>query len=194
MRLIRPVTAPPAVLRNATIAAEKAIFLETALKVLRTRLATSVARPDISRVIAPTHLLKGLDVVAEAAISLPAEDPRSATSAARLDILLVTAQRPAPAVVINVVEAMVAVTTVAMAAAKANVVRLVTRAVATAICHETAPRVRSAITAVKWAIFPGIAHLRPRASVPVTSANSQVTCRLSAPTKSSLVSIRRMIH
>ncbi len=56
---------------------------------------------------------------------------------------------PVPVVVINVVEAMVAAIIVAMAADKVNVVRLVTRAVAMAICHETAPRARNAITAVK---------------------------------------------
>jgi hypothetical protein len=66
-----------------------------------------------------------------------------------LDISLATAQMPVPVAVINVVEAMVAVITVAMVADKANVARLVTRVVAMVICHETAPRVRNAITAVK---------------------------------------------
>jgi hypothetical protein len=65
-----------------------------------------------------------------------------------LDISLATAQMPALVVVINVAEAMVAVTTV-IAADKANVVRIVTPAVAMATCLETAPRVRNAITAVK---------------------------------------------
>jgi hypothetical protein len=67
----------------------------------------------------------------------------------RLDILLATARRPALVVVINVVVAMVAVTTVAMAAVRANVAKLVTHAVAMAICHETAPRARNVTTAVK---------------------------------------------
>jgi hypothetical protein len=67
-----------------------------------------------------------------------------------LDTSLATAQMPALVVVINVAEAMVAVTIVAMAAAdKANVARLVTRVVAMATCLETAPRVRNATTAVK---------------------------------------------
>jgi hypothetical protein len=66
-----------------------------------------------------------------------------------LDTSLVTAQMQAPEAVINVVEAMVAVTTVATAADRANVVKLVTRAVAMATCLETAPRVRSVTTVVK---------------------------------------------
>jgi hypothetical protein len=66
-----------------------------------------------------------------------------------LDISLVTALMPAPVVVINVVEATAAVTTVAMVADKANVARLVTRAVAMVTCLETAPRVRNVTTAVK---------------------------------------------
>ena len=67
---------------------------------------------------------------------------------ALLDISLATAQMPALVVVINVAEAMVAVTTV-IAADKVNVVRIVTHAVAMATCLETAPRVRNATTAVK---------------------------------------------
>lgn len=67
----------------------------------------------------------------------------------KLDILLATAQKPVLVVVINVVVAMVAVTTVAMAAVRANVARLATHAVAMAICHETAPRARNVTTAVK---------------------------------------------
>jgi hypothetical protein len=67
---------------------------------------------------------------------------------ALLDISLATAQMPALVVVINVAEDMVAVTTV-IAADKANVVRIVTHAVAMATCLETAPRVRNATTAVK---------------------------------------------
>lgn len=66
-----------------------------------------------------------------------------------MDILLATAQMQVLVAVINVVEAMVAVTTVAMAVDKASVVRLVTLAVAMVICHGTAPRVRSVTTAVK---------------------------------------------
>lgn len=68
----------------------------------------------------------------------------------KLDILLVTAQMPVPVAVINVVVVMVAViTAAAMAVDKANVVRLVTLAVAMVICHGTAPKVRSATTAAK---------------------------------------------
>jgi len=66
-----------------------------------------------------------------------------------LDTSLVTAQMQAPAAVISAVEDMVAVTTVATAADRANVVKLVIRAVAMATCLETAPRVRNVITAVK---------------------------------------------
>ena len=66
-----------------------------------------------------------------------------------LDTLLATAQRQVPVVVTNVAEAMVAVTTVAMVVDKANVVRLVTRAVAMVTCLGTAPRVRNVTTAVK---------------------------------------------
>lgn len=70
-------------------------------------------------------------------------------SAVRLDILLATAQKPVLVAVINVVEAMAAVTTVAMAADRANVARLVTLVVAMVTCHGTVPRVRSVTTAVK---------------------------------------------
>lgn len=65
-----------------------------------------------------------------------------------LDTSLVTAQMLVPGVVINV-EAMEAVTTVATAADRVNVVRHVTLAVAMATCLETAPRARNVTTAVK---------------------------------------------
>jgi hypothetical protein len=71
-----------------------------------------------------------------------------------LDTLLATAQMQVPVVVINVAAAMVVVTTVAMVADMANVVKLVTRAVAMATCLETAPKVRNATTAVKvWFVL-----------------------------------------
>ncbi|KAG9248113.1 hypothetical protein BJ878DRAFT_82209 [Calycina marina] len=58
-----------------------------------------------------------------------------------------------------------------------------TLAVAMAICLVIAPKVKSATTVVKSAIFPATAHPRPLQSAPATSASSPATSRLNAPTK-----------
>lgn len=58
----------------------------------------------------------------------------------------------------------------------------------------TAPRDRSATTVVRSVTFLVIAHPRPHLSVLATSASSQVTSRLSAQTKSSILSAAMTIQ
>lgn len=61
--------------------------------------------------------------------------------------------------------------------------RHATLAVVTATCLETAPKAKSATTAAKLVTFHVTAHLRPLVSELATSASSQVTSRLNAPTR-----------
>jgi len=147
----------------------------------RTRPATSVVNLATSPAIAKTLLLRVLDVVA--VVSNPVVDPKSATSAPRSVTLPATAQRLVATVAVSAedkadTEADVEVDTVVD---KED--RLATPVEDTVTCPVTAPKDRSATTAARLDISQETAQLRTTTSVLATSASSQVTSRLSAPTK-----------
>lgn len=164
-----------------------------ALRVLRTRPATSAVNLVTSRVIALTHpLTVVLVVVAASLLVVAALVVKSATSAPRLAILLVTALR---LLVVMVAAADMVVTKVAMVADSVVVkaVKPATPVVATAICLVIALKDKSATTVARLAIFPETAHPRPALSVLATSASNPDTFRLSARTKPSRC-LRQLIH
>ena len=146
-----------------------------AQKAQRTRLATSAVRLDISQEIARTHLLRVLVVQ----VDTPVVAPRSATSAVSKDTLPATAQR----LVVTVADTRTRVTVVVAMADVPKVVRLATLAEVTATCLVTALKAKSATTVARSVTCPATAHQRLPASALATSASSQVTSRLSAPTK-----------
>jgi len=71
----------------------------------------------------------------------------------------------------------------AVPVADVRVVRLATLVVDMVTCLVTAPKARSATTAVKLVISPETALPRPAASVLATSASNPATFRLNARTK-----------
>jgi hypothetical protein len=160
----------------------------------RTRPATSAVNPATSPVTAKTLLLRVLDVVV-VVDSNPVVDLKSATSVPRSATLPATALRLVDTEVDSAVDK---VDMVGDVAATAVVVdkedRPATPAEDTVTCPVTAPKARSATTVARLDISQETALLRTTTSVPATSASSQVTSRLNAPTKllPSYIEDRRM--
>jgi len=163
-----------------------------ALRVSRTRPVISAVNPATSPVIATTQLLRVPDVVPveeDSTLVVEVEDPKSATSAPRSVTLPATALRlvATEEVVVdmepNKVD-MVGDSVVVEAVAEDKPAILV---VVTDTCPATAPKAKSATTAVRSVIFPETAHPRLAASVLATSASNPDTFRLNARTKPSLI-------
>ncbi|PMD25600.1 hypothetical protein NA56DRAFT_738273, partial [Hyaloscypha hepaticicola] len=153
-------------------------------RVPRTRLATSAANPVTFPVIAPTQLARVLAVAAVDSLLVAVVETKSATSAQRSDTSLVTALRlvDTEAKVVDLA-ATKADMAVADTVADVKVVKLATPAAVTVTCLVTAPKDRSATTAVKSVISPETAPPRPAASVLATSASNPATSRHNARTK-----------
>jgi len=158
-------------------------------RVLRTRPVTSAVNQATSPVIAITLLLRVLDVVLveeDSTLVAAVVDLKSATSAPRSVTLLVTALRLVGMVVavdmelnkVGMVEDLVVVAVVAED-------KLATHVAVTDTCPAIAPKVKSATTVVRSAIFLEIAHPRPAVSELAISASNPDTFRLNARTKPS---------
>jgi len=130
-----------------------------------------------------TQLARVLDVVVDSHPVVAVVEARSATSAQRSATSHVIAPRlvATEAVAVDTVETRADTVVVLVADVKAD--RLATPAVVMVTCLVTAPKARSATTAVKSVIFPGIAPPRPAASVLATSASNPATFRLNARTR-----------
>jgi len=157
-----------------------------ALRVPRTRLATSAANQVTFRVTAPTQLARALDVVVVVSLLVAVVETRSATSAQRLAILLATALRPVDTEAAKVVDMEETKDTVAVAvsAADVKVDRPATPAVDMVTCLVIALKAKSATTVAKSVTCPVIAVRQPPTSEFATSASSQVMFKLHARTKS----------
>jgi len=109
--------------------------------------ATVAARPATSLETAPTQLPPELvALVGNPVDTLAAVAGKSATSAARSVILLVTVPKVADPTVVEVMEATKEVTEADMGVDVNKAVRLVIPAVDMDICHATVPKGRSATT------------------------------------------------
>jgi len=123
-------------------------------------------------------------VVVEDFLPVVAVETKSATSAQRSATLLVTAPRlvDMEAKVVDLV-AVKDTEVAAVDMADVKVARLATPAEDTVTCLVTAPKARSATTAVKSVISPETAPPRPAVSVLAISASNPATFRLNARTR-----------